>query len=59
MRRRKMALIEKEMKLGDIQDEEKKGICSCKIGDSACCPKASKALYLYYSAQGCATRNES
>jgi hypothetical protein len=59
MRRRKMALIEKEMKLSDIQDEEKKGICSCKTEDSTCCPKASKGLYLYYSACGCATRNES
>jgi hypothetical protein len=49
MRRRNMALIDRDRKLGDIQSEEKKGICSCKTGDSTCCPKASKGLYLYYS----------
>jgi hypothetical protein len=54
-----MALIDRDRKLGDIQSEEKKGICSCKTGDSTCCPKASKGPYLYYSAQGCATSNES
>jgi hypothetical protein len=56
---RKIALIREESDSSDIQSKEKKGICSCKIGDSTCCPKASKGLYLYYSAWGCATRNES
>jgi hypothetical protein len=44
----KSALIRGESDSSDIQSEEKKGICSQKTGDSTCCPKASKDLYLYY-----------
>jgi hypothetical protein len=50
-REEKSALIIEESDSSDIQSEEKKGICSCKTGDSTCCPKASKDLYLQYTTQ--------